>query len=326
MRFKFVNPHLDGLPIYGPNGTGVTYIWRAYPRQQPGYYTAFFWGNDDGQGTQNTFVWNSGVADTYYGAHPYPDWSRPGSHFWEVSAQGLDVLNGPVVYDRWYTQALRVWADTNGQKRHEFYWDLPNTDPSHMVEYTAPSNYGNVNPPSPALTWGDAPWAPGDEVWNGVLSGIQIYSGLLSVNEVQSEAMAPLSTSAGASKIWYLNMNPTPSDISDKSGRGHHPVWVGNERPMLYGAVGDYDGNGIVNDLDYDTWRAAFGSASVAADGNGDGRVDAADYVVWRNNYGAGTVSEAISAGVPEPSSFVASWLLGTIIVLTTRLPRGRSN
>ena len=50
MRFKFVNPHTNGLPIYGPGGNGVTYIWRAYPRQQAGYYTAFFWGNDDGQG------------------------------------------------------------------------------------------------------------------------------------------------------------------------------------------------------------------------------------------------------------------------------------
>jgi hypothetical protein len=29
-------------------------------------------------------------------------------------------------------------------------------------------------------------------------------------------------------------MNPTPSNISDKSGRRHEPVWVGDERPALY--------------------------------------------------------------------------------------------
>jgi hypothetical protein len=329
MRFKFVNPHLDGLPIYGPNGTGVTYIWRAYPRQQPGYYTAFFWGNDDGQGTLDTFLWKSGVADSYYGAHPYPDWSRPGSHLWEISIEQLDIVNGTVVYDRWYTQALRVWADTNGQKRHEFYWDLPNTDPSHMVVHTAPSSWGNVNPPSPALTWGDAPWAPANEVWNGVLRGIQIYSGLLSVNEVLSEAMSPLSTSAGASKIWYLNMNPTPSDISDKSGRGHHPVWVGSERPMFYGAVGDYDGNGIVNDLDYDTWRAAFGSASLAADGNGDGRVDAADYVVWRKALAQSarfnTPGTNATAIVPEPGVLSCiTWMLGALLLHRSVAAQGK--
>jgi hypothetical protein len=55
MRFKFTNPHNDGLPIYGAGGRGVTYIWRAYPRQQDSYYTAFFWGNDDGQNNLNTF-------------------------------------------------------------------------------------------------------------------------------------------------------------------------------------------------------------------------------------------------------------------------------
>jgi hypothetical protein len=26
--------------------------------------------------------------------------------------------------------------------------------------------------------------------------------------------------------IWYMNIDPTPSDISDKSGKGHHPVWA----------------------------------------------------------------------------------------------------
>jgi chitodextrinase len=29
-------------------------------------------------------------------------------------------------------------------------------------------------------------------------------------------------------------MDPTPTDISDKSGNGHNPVWVGNERPTLF--------------------------------------------------------------------------------------------
>lgn len=51
MRFQFPNSQLSGLPIWGPNGRGVTYIWRAYPRQQDGYYTTFFWG-PSGQGNE----------------------------------------------------------------------------------------------------------------------------------------------------------------------------------------------------------------------------------------------------------------------------------
>jgi hypothetical protein len=51
---------------------------------------------------------------------------------------------------------------------------------------------------------------------------------------VLAETTTPVSTSAGSSSIWYLNVNPTPTDISDKSGRGHQPAWVGPERPLLW--------------------------------------------------------------------------------------------
>ena len=235
MRFKFANPHMNGLPIYGPGGQGVTYIWRAYPRQQAGYWTAFFWGNDDGGGSLSTFLWlPGGGADSYYGAHPYPQNPPNGNtHNWEISVEQNDFQNGAVQYDRWYTQALVVWSDSAG-KHHEFYWDLPNTDANHRVVRVSSPAVGEVVPPAPALTWGDAPWSPGNEVWNGVLRGIQIYNNRLSLNDIQSEIATPLSTTAGAAAIWYLNVNPTPSDISDKSGKGHNPVWVGSERPALY--------------------------------------------------------------------------------------------
>jgi hypothetical protein len=71
-------------------------------------------------------------------------------------------------------------------------------------------------------------------VWNGVLRGFQIYNARLTLNEVAQEIASPLSSSR-AGNIWYLNINPTPGDISDKSGKGHHPSWVGNERPSLWG-------------------------------------------------------------------------------------------
>ena len=225
VRFKFTNP-LAAFP--------ATYIWRAYPRRQNGYYTMFFWGNDDGQGNLNTFLWTStGGADTYYGAHPYPN-NPPGgdSHSWEVSVEQRDYVNGSVIYDRWYTQALVVWADASGNKHHEFYWDLPNTDAAHRVVRVSSPDWGNRNPPVPTLTWGDAPWNPSNEIWSGMIRGIQIYSSNLSLSDILAEVSAPISTSAGAANIWYLNTNPTPSDISDKSGANHNPQWVGSERPL----------------------------------------------------------------------------------------------
>lgn len=221
MRFRFTNP----LAIYP-----ATYIWRVRPRHQLGYYTTFFWGND------GEFQWsdcNPYCSDSYYGAHPYPQWGSTGStHKWEISARAGDLLSSEnVVYDAWYTQALRVWSDSSG-KHHEFYWDLPNT--SRVIRLDLAASYGNRMPPSPALTFGDAPWAPSREIMNGVIRGIQIYSSTLTLNEILSEVAAPLSTSKGASGVWYLNLNPTPTDISDKSGKGHNPAWVGGERPLLW--------------------------------------------------------------------------------------------
>lgn len=229
MRFRFRDP----LAIYP-----ATYIWRAYPRRQKGYYTAFFWGNDDGQNDLRTFVWTpDGKADSYYGAHPYPQPPPDGeNHRWEISVLQRDLLGESVAYDRWYTQGFRAWSDRLG-KFHEFFWNLPSTSERHTVAFIAPATWGNVLPPSPALTWGDAPWAPGNEVWNGVIGGIQIYDACLSKHDMLAEAARPRSTTVGRAHLWYENLAPTPDDISDHSGQNHHPEWVGTERPSLWKRV-----------------------------------------------------------------------------------------
>lgn len=229
MRFRFTRP----LAIYP-----ATYIWRALPRRQAGYYTAFFWGNDDGLNDLRTFLWTpERKADAYYGAHPYPQPAPDGNnHRWEISILQDDLLGAPVEYDRWHTQGFRAWPSPLG-KHHEFYWDLPLTSAPHRINVTAPAHWGDTHPPQPTLTWGDAPWAPGKEVWNGVLSGIQIYQACLSVDEMLQEAALPGSTKAGKQSLWYLNTMPRPDDISDQSGNGNHPEWVGPERPTLWRAA-----------------------------------------------------------------------------------------
>jgi hypothetical protein len=75
--------------------------------------------------------------------------------------------------------------------------------------------------------------------------------------------------------------------------------------------AGDYDGNGIVDGLDYNTWREDFGSTTeLDADGNLNGVVDAADYVVFRDHFGqmlpgsgSGGGLSLGGTGVPEPAA-----------------------
>ena len=84
---------------------------------------------------------------------------------------------------------------------------------------------------------GDAPWYAQyqHERLSGVLRGIKIFNKALSESDLLAEAGSDsLVTTEGQANIWYMNVNPSPSDISDKSGRGHHPVWASSAKPSLW--------------------------------------------------------------------------------------------
>lgn len=230
----------------------MTYIFRVYPRVKTApsngfpnnYWTTFFWGNN------GRFDWDAGnTANTYYGGHPYPAGGGGppnGTQGWEVSVNSSDVgVNNwspfvEVTWNRWYTQAFRAWRESSTLTHHEFYYDWPDTGKLISVDVTG-SGWAATNPPSPCITVGQAPdylgnsWGgyAGWEEFNGVIRGIQIYSTLLSLTDITSEVNSPQSSSAGNSNIWYLNMNPRPSDVTDKKsgGAAHHPSWDGAGRP-----------------------------------------------------------------------------------------------
>jgi hypothetical protein len=216
IRFHFTGAALQ--PMYP-----ATYIWRVKLRQQSGYYTTFFWGPDGGF-----------TGTSYYGCHPYPDGDSKAdsrAHKWELSIYGNDYVddaNGnstQLGYDTWKTQAFRAF-DNGTNKVHEYYWDLPDT--TKVIRVLLGRDYGP--PPNPALTFGDAPWKVGNERLSGILRGIQTYSASLSVKDILAEAASPRATAAGEASLWYLNLDPRPEDIADKSGKGHDPGWVSATR------------------------------------------------------------------------------------------------
>jgi hypothetical protein len=228
------------FPIYP-----ATYIFRVFPRKKivpsnspTGYYTTFFWGNN------GSFTWQGGEANTYYGMHPYPVPPPNGAGQWEISVFSRDITTGTEVgWNRWYVQAIRVWRENSSLTHHEFYYDWPSTTNVVTQDVSFPT-WATTNPPNPAIVVGQAPdlcgpppgncgqsWGgyPGWEEFNGIIRGIQIYSGLLSLTDIQSEINAPMSSAAGQSLIWYLNTDPRPTDVTDKKGIGtpHNPQWDG---------------------------------------------------------------------------------------------------
>ena len=219
----------DPFPIYD-----ATYVFRVFPRKKIGaynYYTTFFWGND------GTFLWDGGSPNSYYGAHPYPIPAPDGPGQWEISVYAGDEVTGMEVdWDRWYTQAFRAWRESPSRTHHEFYWDLPDT--SKVITRTIDDpGWADADPPTPAIVMGQAPdldgasWGgyPGWEEFAGVIRGIQLYGGLLSMADLQAEISAPMSTGAGRDLVWYLNLDPRPGDVSDKRavGTAHDPSWDG---------------------------------------------------------------------------------------------------
>jgi len=245
VRFKFTGAAL--LPIYGTSGAGVTYLWKYRPRQQTGYYTCFFWGNDDGIGNAATFEWSGGTGASYYGAHPFPEdfTGFDTDHLWEIAIENTDTVDTElVVKDVWYSQAFRGWGAAGVAKQNEYYWNLPDLTNAKVTHTTVSSTWGDNAPPFPALTFADAPWNPSQERASGVLRGIQIYNALLTTDQINileacetdAEVLAAISANS-IPGLWYLNMNPADaSDISDKSGEGHHPAWWNANRPTHWTA------------------------------------------------------------------------------------------
>lgn len=90
-------------------------------------------------------------------------------------------------------------------------------------------------------------------------------------------------------------------------------------------ASGDYNEDGVVNAADYVIWRNQVEStgSGLVADGNFDLVVDAQDYDIWRTNFGRLIPAFGIeqAGAVPEPSAVLLAVLMGFATCLC-RTPR----
>ena len=208
----------------------ATYIWRAYPRPNnnffQSYWTFLFYARYETTWTQGEVP-----PKTYYGLHPWPDRETDMEHKWEISAFGDDrtATSGaqgvPVVYNQWYQQVATAEL-IGGNEVYTYYFNWPNTT-TDVIQWTHAKAGTNTDP---AIIIGDAPWNQGKEIPNAILRGYQFYDAVLTPAQIAQEIASPGSVRTP----WYLNLNPTPGDVSDKSGNGHNPAWVGPVRPGVW--------------------------------------------------------------------------------------------
>lgn len=235
----------------------MTYIWKIFQRQQveddeERYYTTFFWGNN------GEFEWGPpnglpmGNTQSYYGCHPYPVPKPLGDGKWEISVYGQDFVTRDdasepdMVPDEWYSQGFVASRASSTVTNHKFYIDLPSVASADTISVEVDNVlWNNEDPPEPCICVGQAPdpWGhqPRSEEQNAIIRGLQFYDSALS--QAHIVALGALETNQDVldycsnnsiTSLWYLNMNPTPSDVTDKSGNGNHPSWDGAERPDLW--------------------------------------------------------------------------------------------
>ena len=268
MGFQWEDPASDGLPMFGPSGAGVTYIWQYKPAgDMITYSSSGPWRSRcDGGFHQNPPGYTTINYQPFYGFTNYPTLPRSTStdHEFEISTCDSDctgaqdwttTVDGPphaVVDEKWYTQGGVAIKNGDNSKTQIFYVDLPSTDDADVLIHENDIGYADTPPPDECMTIGDAPWMRAfdgsdgqidkNESLQGIFRGLKIFDVALSEEDMLTEAenLDDNSThsTGGSGHLWFSNVDMTPDDISDKSGNGNDPTWrpwVGTEyKPTLY--------------------------------------------------------------------------------------------
>jgi hypothetical protein len=119
--------------------------------------------------------------------------------------------------------------------------------------------------------------------------------------------------SAAAAVLYSVNANGFPASNGDSS------IYVSSFTPGTE-AVGDYNGDGEVNNADYAVWRDTLGSTTdLDADGSGNNVIDQADYDLWMANFGqtggSGTTLTWALDEAPEGNSYSPEQVVGSVTI-----------
>lgn len=250
--------------------TAHTMLWaKLYHPGQVGYHADTWHSPNTGSwdGGAYSFGVHGHPCDGTYdpdGQRSNPGFGSGTEQWFEIAgvdpeAAGLDhiaipmepafVLNepgngsAPAQAGQWLVHARQctlINGDT--QLRHRAWPDIL-TAPNDYIEMILDVGDLGAAGASPAFYIGASDWtatgSTNSETPYGVIRGIRLFdSGALSIADLQAEAAAigddTAASATGIANTWYINDNPTPDDITDKSGEGHDPSWDNANRPTLW--------------------------------------------------------------------------------------------
>lgn len=246
-----------------PSRTTFSALWKKFESATPqvSYITDTFFSHNTGSFASDLFE---------VGYHGYPTatgtvdangqstdvTSQGGSvHYHEIAGLGgHDYLASPggssvrLIDGQWYRRAATI-GPSGANTRHRYYFDLA-TGTSQLIEQTVATASIPAGGASAAWYWGTSDWRSGsggagtnDETPNGVQRAFVVVSGVeltaaqvaaISVLETDAQVLSWFAANGLLANLWFLNMNPTPSDITDKSGNGHDMTWPNANRPTLW--------------------------------------------------------------------------------------------
>jgi hypothetical protein len=83
-----------------------------------------------------------------------------------------------------------------------------------------------------------------------------------------------------------VNLDGFTLDGNNDGVAGGDYVLAGNTANKLFRLFGDSDGNGVVNSLDFASFRSAFGLGASIFDFNNDGQTNSNDFAEFRKRFG----------------------------------------
>lgn len=242
-----------------PNRKSKSVIWSVKWTQQNGYY-GFAW-DSEGDAT-----WHLGAYEN--GCHPYPcdgTYNTTGQalvstgsngtvQYYEIAGRGDagDYISSSNTFTQAsYLKSAAVWvtqgftdqiitvSTANDTIERRYYVELADTS---KVIIQRQANPLTRTPAAPIFALGASEWtATGDtnvEASSGTFRNLKIFNNAtLSAADMASEGANVANnavTSAGIAALYYANVNPTPSDIADKSGNGNNPAWANASHGTLY--------------------------------------------------------------------------------------------